>query len=314
MKKLHKLLLISLALAAISGIIISIGIAQGGREILRYKNIDDLERITETNSGMQEVSLELGEKTEFIVDMKHRDISILKSDDNKIHLRYSNQDFLSFSEEKDSFKIEENKFFRKHHYVNINGVKQLLLFGHVDYSSPYFELYLPDEQFSKLEVENESGSIKVEGVNAIRVELKQSYGDIEVKNSLFSEMKASCDVGDLVVEEIIVSNEMNLKGRTLEMIIYESEAKDFVLQNEVGDIHFRNLTVNHSLEAISKVGKIWGSIREDEKKFYNVMAESKIGDVDLDKSLNRKKRKTEEIISINLKSEVGDIELRSSEK
>lgn len=311
MKKLHKLLLISLALAAVSGIMISIGIAKGGREFLRYKNIDDLERIAESDLGRKVVSLEWKNKTAIEIDVKYRDIHILKSEDENIHLSYSNPSSVQVSDDEGSLKILESGLFRKPNYINIDGIKQLLLFGSIDDSGEYLKLYLPDRQYQQLLVKNDAGSTFLDSGEFDQADFRQSYGDISISNAKFSALSATSHVGDLFVKSCEVAGKMDLKTETSNLDLHDCVADEYVLESDVGSIRFSKLTVNQSFDAESNVGEIEGAFLKNDAKFYFVEAESKIGTCKVDSSFHKGLEKQKEIVPIHLKTKVGDITVRS---
>lgn len=312
MKNIKKILFLAGILFLIGLALIMVGIFQGGRDLIRSIDIDQFDQINLNQNDDEKLRLDFRNVSNVEIRTKNREIRIMKSEDDNVHLSYNRSDLLKVIEKENQVKIEEQPETYDSSLIQnfkINELKNLILFGHYNVESEKFlDLFLPEKNFDKLVLENEIGDLTVENVTLVDGNFSIEYGTFSMENSQFSKLNIGHDIGNLSLKKLKVESSIELNGNACEIRLEDLETEKLNIKNEFGSVVLHGLRLKDTMSAKLNTGDIRGSIVLEAKKFYNILAETERGTVYLNPAFREQSTPISKIVNVELKTEIGDIE------
>jgi len=142
----------------------------------------------------EKASFDSGEIEQIDVDVSSADVQLLKSDSDKIGVRY-------YGESNNAEKLKESFYAKTSGPTLEVGKKSTVNFG-IQFNSGQLEISLPDKQWERVNMHSSSGDINARGlkVNAINIDL--SSGDIGLNEIKAEKLTVNTSSGSFEGENI----------------------------------------------------------------------------------------------------------------
>ena len=195
------------------------------------------------------------------IDNKTADICFYDSDELKIE--YCESDIYSYeiSISDDMLKVVCNK------------IKKITMF---DFGKYVLNLYIPAKKYDSLIIDNETGDIDIKKefsfVNASikgstgdinyyantdeSIDIKISTGDLFIKEVNANELKVELSTGHIELQDVNVTNSINLAATTGKMKLTNVNATDIYLKTSTGDKSLTNMIASNSLTIKASTGDV----------------------------------------------------------
>ena len=207
---------------------------------------------------------------EFFLDYDEININAKASNIN-IKSTYGETIKLSYSGKIENLTTEDN-----------NGVLRVIDKGSeckffcINNNSSRITLYVPYNYSDRIVINNNYGDVNIGNFQNANIEVNQKYGDVNISG--IATARVDNKMGDIVID-----------------MIYDS----FDLENNVGDIKIKNMTLLNNSYIDSNVGDIKIYTTND----ININADTSLGDV----KVNRIHRESDVLLKIH--NDVGDIKV-----
>lgn len=276
MKPMSKKIIYIVLTFFLSGLVLSvIGLGLGGHMGLRISNTG-IHTASEESKSYELPKTKLADFSKVDLELDYGSIEILPSEDGNAYLEY-----LLFEESGVPSYDVHNGILSVSQRDNSWGFTLWGLHTMKKTASPYLRLYLPkDKALTALQVYSESGTITVDQIKAGTVDMDIDYGNLEIKNSVFSSMEFTSD--------------------STEMMVSDSEIKDLKLDGEYGDLTLNNFASDYTTITLESC-----DVYLDAAKLGNLDYDNEYGELTLCLPESMEK------YSFDISLEYGDIRLPS---
>lgn len=253
-----KLVIVSCILIAAGVLLMGIGYLLGGRAGVAFSG----EGVVSPYKGSRDPYIMKKTKIDPFSDAEikiesYADIHILPSGDDNFYLEYK----LDGNYGEPVCQVRDDTLTLAHTDRPQNyGVRMYFFhFGVAEgIRNANVNLYIPEgEEMGRLDVQNDSGELSVEGLAFGDARLEVSYGDAELRDLSFQDLELDMESGDLEMEDV--------------------SAKDLLLKNEYGNVTLKR-TAFQKAEAKLESGKL----KADDLTCDTLTAKVDYGDVDLE--------------------------------
>jgi len=231
----------------------------------------DLFVVDDENYTFYEKDYEFDELSSFYLDFDNRNVNILESEDNKVHLKYyiHDKDLVEYevSEKELNFTIS-----RKWYY----NIFSFDIFSSKEYFKVY--LYIPSGMnINILDVSTSNGKVDFDVDNIFDIiRLTSSNGRIDISNLTATNIKASTSNGDITLNDITINDFINLDSSNGDIILSSVTAKEIEADTSNGKIDAQDI-ISDDIVLDSSNGRIYLSVKGD-KDDYRVTLSTSNGD------------------------------------
>lgn len=324
MKNKKKFFIICGILAAVGFLIAVIGISLGGLvtsirvggDGLSVQTLED--RKKEGKNSYIEDKKTLEEFQSMDIDLEYVDLEVKISDHYGIEYGMDSVYKLSYEVENGRLKVVQKT---KHSFSLFSfGI------GFNNYSGlqekNYVIIYVPEDvSLKEALIKNDSGDITYVGINAHLLNIKDEYGDVEIKEVESSDVTVKADSGNILLDQIksegftieneygevsanqIESDEIKLTLDSGDCEIHQIKAEKLIIKNEYGGVFADQVETNGIKLTLDS-----GNCKMNRVSVENIEVDAEYGDVEI--ALN------EDIYTYgyDLNTEYGDITLDGDDK
>lgn len=145
----------------------------------------------------------------------------------------------------------------------------------IDSECPTITIYLPEDEYESIYIQESTGDILIENVNANTFDLNVSTGDIYLKNIACKNLFTTGNTGDIFLQDVIGDEKFSIKRSTGDVTFDSCDAKEifihtgtgdvegilrshkiFKTETSTGDIHIPDTTTGGTCEIITSTGDI----------------------------------------------------------
>jgi len=269
-------------------------------------------QIADTDNEKRITELDLAQIENIEIRADYSDIEFIKSDKCGLDIRYFDEN-ITWSLDNGNLSVtSSNKDINKLRFFDIN-----LSFT---YPKEYIKVYLPDDiELGSVSVKTSAGDMKIGGFSADDVQIKSSYGNVDVYSITCNKMQIELSAGDfsgknLTSDDIVYKNSYgnstfeNATAKNLsincsagDITLNDSNVESITVRNDYGNITANNLiTIKTDIKASAGDIKVsgefsgqtvihnsYGNIRfttSKVKEDYTYDISTSLGDVTIDDS------------------------------
>lgn len=290
MKRPKLMLKLSLGMIVLGIIIYCAGVLMGGKASNLNNNFisigsDDTERIVQNK--------ELNEFSNISIDVSLDYVELIKSNENKIELNYSeNLNEVKYEIRDNDLIISQLKNNNHGIHFNINGFNNKNL--------NYMKLYVKDTSTLKnIDINTYDSDIKIDSLNNDNINIQCNYGNVDIKNLTSNKVDVVMDDGNLKIDTLNTSALLNIKNNYGNVSISESNLNDFVATLKDGSLNISNSSAKNS-----DIKNNYGDITSTQFLSNEITIHSNDGNIDLEGTF---------LENTTLNNEYGNINVSSSE-
>lgn len=148
-------------------------------------------------------------------------------------------------------------------------------FLRVDFRSPKMTLYLPDEKYQSLVIDESTGSVKVpKEFKFDSVDISLNTGDVNFSATVDNLMKIKTNTGDINIKDAEIKT-LNLSVTTGEVAVSDVTCNHIISSGSTGDVSLKNV---RATEKIS-LERSTGNIKFDHTDAAEIYVKTSTGDV-----------------------------------
>lgn len=245
MKKTNLVVKIALGLIVFGFIFASIGALMGGKftilkDEIEYRVYDKDNRITDSSSLEKFKNINL--------DVNLDKIEIVKSNENKIELDYSDKiGSITYKVEDNTLTINQNKNASIGIDVNLGFNKY----------SDTIKIYVKyDNKLNDIVAIQNYGDISLNDINCKNASIESSYGNVTLSNISSDKLTVTMEDGNINLNNVNVSDSFNLQNKYGSVDLDNCEFNTFVAYLEDGNLDISKINTNYS-EIKNKYGNIY---------------------------------------------------------
>lgn len=145
-----------------------------------------------------------------------------------------------------------------------------------EWNSPKMTISLPKASYDALNIEIETGAFIAEGFSFSKVDVKNSTGDIKLKDLTIADyLYIGLSTGDVYLTNITIANELKLTASTGHMTLDNVTSKICNIKGSTGDIYLANTVFSGAL----KIKTSTGDIRFNKSDALTIEASTSTGDI-----------------------------------
>lgn len=273
MKKTNKRLLMAGGVLCAAGILfLGIGTASGGRNYIKYADLNRISGAAMMDSSDSHAILSKTKIDEFSalnIDLRNIDLDIKESDDEDFYIAYNIETNdgmipLSYQVQDNTLNIVEKKGHESYSYIHIdiNFLQEMLGQSHVIENSNKLTLYIPKKtDLRSFSCKMGYGTLDIESLSAKQAGISNEDGDVTVKDSSFENLELEADLGDVNFQD--------------------TSCTDSQITMSDGDMTAENIVFHGENKITSSLGDIELTVPEEEFASLSVQAETKLGDIEV---------------------------------
>ena len=206
-------------------------------------------------------------KTVFSIDLQTvtADVEILPSEDDTVQVVCQ-----EYAKQTHTVQVEEG-------VLKIQMVDERAWYEHIaiQFGMTKVTVYLPQRRYDQVSVKTSTGKIKVENLDAVRMDMEITTGSLQLKDvdcvDILNLQVSTGDVtltevrcatletqgktGDMMLKHVLAYESLNIRSTTGDIVLEDSEGEDMTITTTTGDVKGNLLTEKRFL-AKTSTGKV----------------------------------------------------------